>query len=323
MVWQPLVLTKRRELQEFSADLKVQGKRLGFVPTMGALHDGHATLLRKAVAENDAACLSIFVNPKQFGPTEDFARYPRTFAKDLEIASANGVGVVFAPTVEEMYPRSFSTEIKVPALAQVLCGAVRPGHFDGVCTVVMLLLNLAQAHTAYFGKKDFQQLSILRRMCLDLAHPTRIEGVATVREADGLAMSSRNRYLEADDRIKALAVPRALAAAAKAYLNGSRDPDALVRHGREVLTAAGFEPQYLELRRLEDLAQWQDGKAGSTDAYCMDAPGVLALALIIERGSQTVRLIDNIILDDDPSTLRELEDLIAKVESSALSSSFA
>jgi pantoate--beta-alanine ligase len=299
----PQLLTRRAQVAEFVAAARAQGKSVGFVPTMGALHEGHASLARQASSENEIVVASIFVNPKQFGQNEDFGRYPRTLSADMELLGACGTQVVYAPSVQEMYPAGFASSVAVSGLSDVLCGAHRPGHFDGVCTVVMLLLNLVGAHRAYFGMKDFQQLLIIRRMCLDLAHPTQIIPVPTVREKDGLALSSRNRYLEGDSRASARAVPMALAAAVKLFQQGERSSVKLVEAARRVFKASSLEPQYLELRDMETL-QLVDGEVG--------APAVLAVAQPMAVPSGICRLIDNVVLGED-SFYREIQnDLLGR-----------
>lgn len=300
----PLVLTRRSDFRDFVSAEKKKGRTLGFVPTMGALHEGHASLLRKASAENATSVLSVFVNPKQFGPNEDFARYPRTFDADVAIAAEAGVTAVYAPTVEEMYPAGFKTGVKVSTITDVLCGAMRPGHFDGVCTVVTLLLNLARADKAYFGMKDYQQLAIIKQMCRDLAHPTEIVGVPTIREPDGLAMSSRNRYLVGDSRQVAKAVPTALATAAKSFLDGETSSENLLNKARAIFAAAALTPQYLDLRDAESLELIQ-GK--------VERPAVLAVAQIIPKVE--CRLIDNVVLGKEEFYKSLLSDLIRRTQS--------
>jgi pantoate--beta-alanine ligase len=290
-------------LSEFVASAKAKGQTIGLVPTMGALHEGHGSLVQKSVAENDVTIVTIFVNPKQFGPSEDFARYPRQLENDLEILSAHKATAVFAPSIGEMYPEGFRTKICVPDMSNVLCGAFRPGHFDGVCTVVLLLLNLAQANKAYFGLKDFQQFSILRRMCLDLSHSTEIVPMPTVRETDGLAMSSRNRYLDSNARQIAAAIPLALAQVARAFLDGERQSAKLLDLAKGVLKKSGLEPQYLEIRDTEGLQPVFNEI--SSDA-------VLAIAQAITTESGQCRLIDNIVLSANPFYRSILEDLIAR-----------
>jgi len=203
------------------------GRSIGLVPTMGYLHVGHMALARRARAENDVVVATIFVNPLQFGENEDLARYPRDLARDQAMLEAEGVDFLFAPTVADMYPRPMETVVDVPTLGAELEGAVRPGHFAGVATVVTKLFNIAQPDSAYFGEKDFQQLAIIRRMAEDLAQPVSVIGVPTVREADGLACSSRNVYLSAEERAAAVIVPRALKAAEGLVSAGETDPKRL------------------------------------------------------------------------------------------------
>jgi pantoate--beta-alanine ligase len=230
------------------------GQRIGLVPTMGALHDGHLALVRAAQSECDRVVASIFVNPKQFAPTEDLGAYPRREAADLAMLESAGVDLVFIPAVDEIYPQSFATLVRVGGLTEGLCGAHRAGHFDGVTTVVTKLLIQALPEIAYFGEKDYQQLTVVRRLARDLDIPVRIAGVPTVREADGLALSSRNIYLSAEERRNApnLAVVLQSVAAALA-----QDPTAVAREiarGSAALQQAGFAVEYFELRDAETLA---------------------------------------------------------------------
>ncbi len=208
---------------------------VGAVPTMGYLHDGHLALVRRARAENDHVVVSIFVNPTQFGPTEDYARYPRDPERDLAMLRAEGVDVVFMPSLEEMYPEGFATYVNVERLTERLEGAHRPGHFRGVTTVVTKLFNILQPHRAYFGQKDAQQLIVIRRMTRDLAFPVGIVDVPTVREPDGLAMSSRNVYLSPDERRAATVLFRALERARELWDAGVRDGSRLRAAMREVV----------------------------------------------------------------------------------------
>lgn len=230
------------------------GRTIGLVPTMGGLHEGHLSLLRAARAECDVVVMSLFVNPAQFAAGEDLDRYPRDERHDLELAGEAGADLVYAPAVEEVYPEGFATHVAVEGLTEVLCGdpARRgPGHFRGVTTVVAKLFNSVAPDVAYFGRKDAQQLAAIRRMARDLDFPVRIEGLPTVREADGLAMSSRNAYLGAEDRERASALYRALQAVERTARRGPL-ADAL-EAGRRELAAAGIEPEYLEARDPDDL----------------------------------------------------------------------
>jgi pantoate--beta-alanine ligase len=251
------------------------------VPTMGALHAGHAALIDAARAHagrHGTVVVSIFVNPTQFGPNEDLSKYPRTMEADLEICAAHGADAVFAPSADEMYPPGDSTFVDETELSRGLCGAQRPGHFRGVCTVVAKLFNIIRPHAAIFGEKDYQQLAIIRRMVRDLFFDLEIIGHPTVREADGLAMSSRNRYLDAAERKRAVAFPAALSAAAK-----ESDPAQIVAKAKALITAGtGAEPQYVGLVDAETLAP----------VTVLDRPAVLAAAVKIGE----TRLIDNVRL---------------------------
>lgn len=211
------------DLRAALAPHRLDGRTIGLVPTMGYLHVGHMALARRALAENDIVVATIFVNPLQFGENEDLSRYPRDLARDQAMLEAEGVHYLFAPGVSDMYPRPMETVVDVPTLGAELEGAVRPGHFAGVATVVTKLFNIAGPDRAYFGEKDFQQLAIIRRMAEDLAQPVEVVGVATVREADGLACSSRNVYLSAEERTAAAIVPRALEEAERLVAAGETD----------------------------------------------------------------------------------------------------
>lgn len=214
-------------LRELLASHRKAGRSIGFVPTMGYLHEGHMSLVSHSRAENDLTVVSIFVNPLQFGANEDLSRYPRDLARDSALLAGAGVDILFAPEVSEMYPQPMQTVVDVPRLGAELEGAVRPGHFAGVATVVTKLFNIVQPDAAYFGEKDYQQVAIIRRMVEDLAQPVRVVAVATVREIDGLACSSRNVYLSNDERAAAAIVPRALEEAERLVSGGMRDVAAL------------------------------------------------------------------------------------------------
>jgi pantoate--beta-alanine ligase len=254
---------------------------IGLVPTMGALHEGHMALVRAARAECVRVVVTIFVNPKQFSPSEDLGSYPRREAADLEMLRSAGVDLVFIPTADEIYPPDFSTTVRVAGLTDSLCGEHRPGHFDGVATVVSKLLIQALPDAAYFGEKDYQQLMIVRRLVRDLDIPVRIVGVPTVREADGLALSSRNAYLSRADRHVAPGLARVLRRVATALTD---DPAAVARElawGRAELQQAGFVVEYLEIREAENLAPVAGG---------VTAPSRLFAAVRLGR----TRLIDNL-----------------------------
>jgi pantoate--beta-alanine ligase len=237
--------------------------RVGLVPTMGALHQGHMALVEAARAECDRIVASIFVNPKQFAPTEDLGSYPRREAADLEMLRSAGVDLVFIPVVDEMYPPDFATLVRVSGLTEGLCGAHRAGHFDGVTTVVTKLLIQALPDTAYFGEKDYQQLTVVRRLARDLDIPVHITGVPTVREPDGLALSSRNVYLSAEERRIAPNLARVLRSIAAVL---AQDPNAVaqeIAHGSAALQQAGFAVEYLEIREAESLAVTSEVTASS------------------------------------------------------------
>jgi pantoate--beta-alanine ligase len=258
------------EIARTAADLRKQiaswrkdDERIGLVPTMGALHQGHMALVRAARTECDRVVASIFVNPKQFAPTEDLRSYPRREAADLEMLQSAGVDLVFIPALDEMYPLDFTTLVQVSGLTESLCGAHRAGHFDGVTTVVTKLLIQALPDIAYFGEKDYQQLMVVRRLARDLDIPARIAGVPTVREADGLALSSRNVYLSAEERRIAPNFARVLRNIAAAL---AQDPTAVAReiaHGSATLQQAGFAVEYLEVRGADTLAVTSEATANS------------------------------------------------------------
>ena len=229
------------------------GRTIGFVPTMGALHDGHLALVDAARANSDCVVASIFVNRKQFGPNEDFDAYPRQEREDAAKLETRGAALLFAPPHEEMYPDGFATTVSVGGLDEVLCGASRPGHFDGVATVVTKLLNQAAPDIACFGEKDWQQLTIIRRLVRDLDLPVRIVGVPIEREDDGLARSSRNAYLSEAERTVASRLPNILHMAADRIGSGG-DPEVVLSNARRELEEAGFTVDYLDLRNENDLS---------------------------------------------------------------------
>jgi pantoate--beta-alanine ligase len=242
------------DLRKHIARWRKDDERVGLVPTMGALHQGHMALVLAARTECDRVVASIFVNPKQFAPTEDLGSYPRREAADLEILRSGGVDLVFIPALDEMYPPDFATLVRVSGLTDGLCGAHRAGHFDGVTTVVAKLLIQVMPDTVYFGEKDYQQLTVVRRLARDLDIPVRIAGVPTVREADGLALSSRNVYLSAQERRIAPDLARVLRSIAAAL---TQDPAVVAREiarGSAALQRAGFTVEYLEIREAETLA---------------------------------------------------------------------
>jgi pantoate--beta-alanine ligase len=244
-----------RELRAVVARARSEGKRIALVPTMGNLHSGHIALVTKAVQRADFVIASIFVNPLQFGPNEDLASYPRTLAADQEQLLQAGCHLLFTPTVEEMYPHGMAdqTIVRVPVVSEGLCGGSRPGHFDGVSTVVSKLFNMVQPDIAIFGQKDFQQLAVVNALVRDLNMPIQIIGEPTVRAADGLALSSRNGYLTEDQRTAAPALYRVIKQIGTALQNGEQDQRQLISDGVKDLEAAGFRPDYLEIRHAVSL----------------------------------------------------------------------
>jgi pantoate--beta-alanine ligase len=273
------------ELKSLLAVHRTARESIGFVPTMGALHEGHAALLRQTRRENPVTVLSIFVNPTQFGPNEDFSRYPRTLEADCEIARREGVSYVFAPDVNEMYPDGFSTFVEVEGVSAPLCGKFRPGHFRGVTTVVYRLFSLAQPTVAYFGQKDLQQCLVIRRMVKDLLLPVKVEVAPTVRESDGLALSSRNRYLSPEEREKALVIFRAMKELKRAFAAGERSVrELLEKASAEFAKTPEFQVQYSEIRSFPDLHEISS----------VEGPAAFAVAGFLGK----TRLIDNILLNE-------------------------
>jgi pantoate--beta-alanine ligase len=273
-----------RSLRDVVAAFRADGAGIALVPTMGALHAGHMALVEAARRPGTKVIASIFVNPKQFGPNEDLARYPRREAADARLLAEHGCDVLWMPPVEVMYPDGFATNIGVAGVSEGFDGAARPGHFDGVATVVTKLFNQTGADVAYFGEKDFQQLAVIRRFVADLDMPIEIVGVPTQRDDDGLALSSRNIYLDEEQRAKAVALPRALGVAARAIARGD-DPDAVLAEARATLHAAGFVVDYVALADAETLA----------DDPAADQPRRLLAAA---RMGAT-RLIDNVAIEAD------------------------
>ncbi len=255
------------ELRRHVAQWRKSDQRIALVPTMGALHDGHMALVRAAKAGCDRVVATIFVNPKQFAPAEDLGAYPRREAADLGMLRVSQVDLAFVPAAEEIYPPGFATLVRVSGLTEGLCGAHRAGHFDGVATVVAKLLIQSMPDRAYFGEKDYQQLMVIRRLARDLDLPVHVEGVATVREADGLALSSRNAYLTAAERRIAPALARVLRALAAALASEPETVAHEIERGRAALTAAGFGVEYLEIRDAETLAPVTTAVAGPARVF--------------------------------------------------------
>jgi pantoate--beta-alanine ligase len=263
-------------------EVRSWGKSAGFVPTMGALHEGHASLIRRSAAENDQTIVSIFVNPTQFGPTEDLAKYPRTLEADLKLCEAAGADAVFTPDKRMIYPDGFCTWVTVEGLGDKLCGASRPGHFKGVTTVVAKLFNIVQPARAYFGQKDAQQALILGRMVRDLDMPIEMVTCPIIREPDGLAMSSRNRYLNEDERKRAVGLSKALGEVEKLFKSGTRKVSILRAKLATTLDDYVDKLDYAEILDAEDLSETAEIKR----------PALAAAAAFV--GS--TRLIDNVIL---------------------------
>lgn len=269
-------------------EVRRHGGRVGFVPTMGALHEGHLRLCDAARARASSVAVSIFVNPTQFGPNEDFSRYPRSLDRDLEACKNRGVEHVFTPSVEEMYPKHERTRVRVEGLTEGLCGPKRPGHFEGVATIVAKLFLAAGPCLAVFGRKDYQQLKVIERMARDLLFPVTVEGHPTIREADGLALSSRNVYLSPEQRETARQIPAALAAAVRRFEAGERRAAELRGPVEARLQKAGLRLDYVELRGPDELEAIDDSARVGTRAL---------LAVAVFAGS--TRLIDNVVLGED------------------------
>ncbi len=281
-----LVLSTKSEFREHLETVRALGRTVGLVPTMGALHEGHLSLIRAAVADCDVVALTIFVNPLQFGAGEDLSAYPRPLERDLELAEDAGADVVFTPSTDEMYPEPTLSNVHVEELTAGMEGASRPTHFDGVTTVVTKLFNIAGPSRAYFGEKDFQQLAVVRRMTMDLDQPVTVIGCPIVREADGLAMSSRNVYLSASEREAATVINRALRAGAAMISAGERDPSVVETHMASIIEA---EP----LAEL-DYAVVVDPDSLETPAELVS--GTTARLLMVAKVG-TPRLLDNLGVD--------------------------
>jgi pantoate--beta-alanine ligase len=279
-----------RTVADLRAELEAPrraGRTIGLVPTMGAFHEGHLELMRRARSQNDVVVVSLFVNPTQFGPGEDLDAYPRDESRDAALAGELGVDLLFAPPAAEVYPSGFATTVSVDGLTEVLDGHPErrgPEHFAGVTTVVTKLFNMAQPTAAYFGQKDAQQALVIKQLVRDLDIPVRIEVVPTVREPDGLAMSSRNAYLTDEERERALGLSRALRAANREVAAGRRDAQTVLAAASSELEASGIVPEYLELRSADDLSP----------AQRVNGRTLLAVAARVGRA----RLIDNVILGD-------------------------
>ena len=278
----PIILNTVSDLRIFLALARGNGKKVGFVPTMGNLHQGHLDLVYKASYMSDVVVVSMFVNPMQFGPHEDFDAYPRTLEADCKALTNHPCDAVFAPTVREVYPKGVNTEIDLPSLTTILCGHHRPGHFKGVATVVATLLNIVQPDVAVFGNKDYQQLQVIQTMVADFLIPVNIVGADTTREPSGLAMSSRNAYLSAEEKETA-AMLYATLKRIEDTLRSNSQVSTTLRQEKERLTAAGFVLDYLEIRDAQDLSK----------SYVEAASAVILVAAKLGRA----RLIDNLVIE--------------------------
>jgi pantoate--beta-alanine ligase len=281
-----------REFREAANAVRRSGKRFGLVPTMGALHAGHLSLVREARSHAAVVAVTIFVNPTQFGPNEDFARYPRTLDRDLELCREAGVAHVFAPDTSEMYPKGERTRVQVSGLTDALCGPHRPGHFDGVTTIVSKLFAVAGECVAVFGRKDYQQLKVIERMTRDLLLPVEVIGLNTLRDTDGLALSSRNAYLTSEERARALAIPRALSAAVSAFASGERRVGGLRSAALATLEQAGIRLDYATIADADELVP------------CSDTAELGSRALFAVAGFMgKTRLIDNVVFGEDAAPI--------------------
>ena len=279
-----MLIRKIKDMKEIVKRLKKEGKTVGFVPTMGYLHEGHISLIRCSKKDNDITVVSIFVNPIQFGKNEDLDRYPRDLERDIEICKKEGVDYVFHPSVGEMYPEGFSTYVQVEGITERLCGAFRPVHFRGVTTVVTKLFNIVQPDRAYFGEKDYQQLKVIQRMVKDLNMDVEVIGCPIIREEDGLALSSRNKYLTSEERKSALSISKALFKAKQMFENGEKDPVKIVDEMKKIISSQPLvkEIQYIEIVDPETL----------TPKKRLEKGDVIAVAVFVGN----TRLIDNIKL---------------------------
>lgn len=272
------------QMQQFSENIRTQGKRIAFVPTMGFLHEGHLSLIDYGRKNADVLIISVFVNPTQFGEDEDFQEYPKDLVRDCEVARKAGIDVVFAPEVSEMYPKDFQTYATVKSLSQPLCGAFRPGHFKGVTTVVVKLFNIVKPHLAIFGKKDFQQWAIIRKMVEDLNFDIEVIGLPTVREYDGLAMSSRNSYLTKEERDSSLSLYQSLNMAKDMVASGERDASQIICKIKDFILSKPYTKiEYVKICSPDTLR----------DIKTLENKALLAMAVKMGR----TRLIDNALLE--------------------------
>ena len=280
------VIESIKEMQSHCGSLRLSGKRISFVPTMGYFHEGHLSLMREARRTADHVVVSIYVNPTQFGPKEDFSKYPRDFGRDAAMAKSVGVDVIFFPSNQDMYPGGYQTYVDVEQVTKNLCGMSRPGHFRGVTTICCKLFNIVKPYSAIFGKKDFQQLAAIKRMVADLNLDLEIVGMPTFREPDGLAMSSRNVYLSKEERSSALALVGALKLAQKLYAEGERNAVKIIKQAEKLIKNEHFTN--IDYIKICDTATLEDVNEIKNEA-------VMALAVKVGK----TRLIDNSVLGEE------------------------
>ena len=280
------IIKSVKKMQTYSESLRLQGKRIAFVPTMGYFHEGHLALMKKAKKMADYVVVSIYVNPAQFGPKEDFSKYPRDLKRDLKMAENVNVDVIFYPPDDEIYPADYQTYVDVEKVTQNLCGMSRPGHFRGVTTICLKLFNIVKPHIAIFGKKDFQQFVSIKRMVDDLNLDLQIIGLSTVREADGLAMSSRNKYLKKNERLSALTLFASLKLAQKLYSDGERKASVIINEAKKLIKKADcIDIDYVKICETNTLKDVDEIKSQS----------VIALAVKVGK----TRLIDNHVFGEE------------------------
>jgi pantoate--beta-alanine ligase len=278
------VIERIAEIKDAVIKYKNEGKSIGFVPTMGYLHEGHISLVNTSVNQNDVTIISIFINPTQFGPGEDFEKYPRDMKSDLDKASLAGVDIVFTPTVKEMYPEGYKTYVNVEGITEILCGRYRPGHFNGVTTVVNKLFNIVEAHRAYFGQKDAQQLAVIKKMVKDLNMNIEIVGCPIIRENDGLAMSSRNVYLSGEERKAAVILSKSLCEAENLIKDGTRRKDEIIEYITNRINSEKLANiEYTEIVNADSLEEIET------------LAGKILIALAVKFGR--TRLIDNVMVE--------------------------
>ncbi|MDD2277288.1 MAG: pantoate--beta-alanine ligase [Smithellaceae bacterium] len=279
------VIESAKAMQSHCEQFRLAGKKISFVPTMGYFHEGHLSLMKEARRIADHVVVSIYVNPTQFGPKEDFSKYPRDFDRDEDMAKSAGVDVIFFPSNQDMYPEGYQTYVNVEKVTENLCGLSRPGHFRGVTTVCCKLFNIVKPHSAVFGRKDYQQLAAIKRMVADLNMDLEIVGMPTFREPDGLAMSSRNVYLSKEERTSALTLVSSLKTAQKLYAEGERNAVKIIRQAEKLITSAPFTS--IDYIKICDAATLED---------VLEIKGEVVMALAVKVGK--TRLIDNSVLGE-------------------------